>query len=169
MRNLGDSRFIDVGAVSGSDRDEDARGLGIADIDNDGDLDLIVQNYGRPATLLVNHGDKGNALQIRLRGVESHRNAIGAQLTIRHGERTQTREVVCGAGYLSSQTRLVHFGLGDAERVEELRVRWPSGRVQVFKDIPANRRLHMVEGESTLKEVPLNSSRVLSDTRAGTP
>ncbi len=100
--------------------------------------------------------------------MESHRNAIGARVTIRHGERTQTREVVCGAGYLSSQTRLVHFGLGKAERVEELRVRWPSGRVQVFKDIAANHRLHLVEGKSKLKEVPLNGSRPLSDTDTDT-
>ena len=74
---------------------------------------------------------------------------------------------MCGAGYLSSQTQLVHFGLGDAERVEVLRVRWPSGRVQVFKDLPANRRLHIVEGKATLKEVQLNSPRLLSGMAMG--
>ncbi len=164
FRNLGDSRFIDVAAVTGSDRPEDGRGLGISDIDNDGDLDLVIQNYGRPANILVNRGDKGNALQVRLRGVESNRSAIGARLAIRHGGRTQTREVVCGAGYLSSQTRLVHFGLGDAASVDELRVQWPSGRQQVFENLSVNRRLHIVEGEDTPEKVDLRSSGLLAGT-----
>lgn len=149
-----------MGAVSGSDLQDDARGLGIADIDSDGDLDFVIQNYGRPAAILVNHGKKGNALQVRLRGVESNRSAIGAKLTLRTGDRTQTREVVCGAGYLSSQTKMVHFGLGEAQSVDELRVRWPSGRLQEFRDIAANRRLHIVEGQSTYREVTLGDRRL---------
>ena len=162
FRNLGAGSFIDVSAVSASDRVEDGRGLGVADLDNDGDLDLVIQNYRRPTAILVNQGRKGNALQIRLRGVESNRSAIGTRVTIRHGSRTQTRQVVCGAGYLSSQSLLVHFGLGEARRVDELRLRWPSGRVQVFRDVPANRRLFVVEGNSAPRHLELRGENDLS-------
>lgn len=157
FHNQGGGSFVDAGAVSGSDRIEDGRGLGIADLDNDGDLDLVIQNYDRPSTILMNRGSKGRALQLRLRGVESNRSAIGSRVTIRHGVRTQTSQVVCGAGYLSSQTQLVHFGLGEAARVDELTVRWPSGLVQVFRDIEADRRLFIVEGSSDFRQVQLTT------------
>ena len=155
LRNQGPEGFLDVGAVSGSDRVEDGRGLGIADLDNDGDLDLVIQNYKHPSKILMNRGRKGRALQIRLRGVQSNRSAIGSVVTIRHDGRSQTRQVFCGSGYLSSQTLLVHFGLGESARVDELTVRWPSGHVQVFSDIEADRRLFIVEDSSDLRQIRL--------------
>ncbi len=115
------------------------------DFDADGDLDLILQNWHRDSKLLVSQGADGHWLQLRLRGVKSNRSAIGAKIRIVHGDRMQTREVTCGAGYMSAQSLVAHFGLGDVERVDRVEIRWPSGIVQVLEKVEANRRLDVVE------------------------
>lgn len=139
--------FVAAGYVSGVDRIEDSRGVGVSDIDADGDLDLIVQTVEGPSLLLVNQGPTGNWLQVRARGTYSNRDAIGARIDVRIGERWLVREVSSTSGYISGQPLLCHFGLGAAQRVDELVVRWPRGGETRLFDVAADQRLEIVEPE----------------------
>ena len=147
FRNLGGEvpDFVEVGYVCGVDRIEDSRGVGVSDVDADGDLDLIVQTVEGPSLLLVNQGTTGRWLQVRARGTYSTRDAIGARIEVRIGERRLTREVTSTAGYISGQPLLCHFGLGLAERVDELAVFWPRGGVTRMRDVATNQRLEVLE------------------------
>ncbi len=139
-------RFADDSYLAGADRIEDGRGAAVTDIDRDGDLDIVVQSYKRPVVLLVNQGQEtGNWLQVKLRGTRSNRDALGGRVVIEADGRRQNREVVSSEGYLAGKSRICHFGLGDAERVERLTVIWPSGARTTLNDVAANQRLVVVE------------------------
>ena len=145
--NMGDLQFSNVAYERGCDRVEDGRGLAIFDFDRDGDLDLVMNNYKGAATLLVNHAaPETHWIEVRLTGQASNRGAIGARVTIEHDGKRQVREVISAAGYLSGQTLDLHFGLGPSEFVDVLRIDWPSGLKQEFKDVPSNKFYRIVEG-----------------------
>jgi hypothetical protein len=156
--NLGPGRrgvtsFIDVAYVTGSDRIEDGRGAAIFDIENDGDLDILIQNFGRKTVLLVNRGEgAGHWLEIVLRGTRSHRDAIGARVIVSSGGRKQLREVVSSAGYLVGQSPVCHFGLGIDDRVDSVEILWPSGATSALRDLEVDRRLHVSEDEGERQE-----------------
>ncbi len=123
-----------------------SRGTSLADYDNDGDIDLFVLNLNSRPTLLRNDGDLGNHyLLVRTEGTVSNRDGIGAHVIIHAGGQTQYAEVQSGGSYLSHNDLRLHFGLGRAERVERLEVRWPSGTVQVLNDIAADQVVTVVE------------------------
>ena len=143
--NRGNGRFVDVGYLTGSNRIEDGRGVAVADFDRDGRLDLVVQNLDRSAVLLMGAGEVGNWLQVELEGTLSNRDAVGAVVTVRIGDRVQVRQVAAGAGYLASSSQVLHFGLGAAETVDELEIRWPSGGRQLFEGLRVNQRLSILE------------------------
>jgi len=139
--------FADVAYVAGADCIEDSRGVAVLDIEADGDQDLIVQTVEGPSLLLVNQGTDGNWLQVRARGTRSNRDAIGARIEVKLGERVLTREVTTSSGYISGQSLVCHFGLGDAETIDELVVHWPSGAVTRERDVAINQRVELVEPE----------------------
>lgn len=143
--NQGDGRFVDVGYVTGSNRIEDGRGVAVADFDNDGRLDLLVQNLEKPAVLLMGRGDAGSWLELDLEGTVSNRDAIGAVVTARVGDEIQVRQVRVGSGFLASSSSTVHFGLRDATRVDSLEIRWPSGRTTNLTGVAAFQRLRVRE------------------------
>ena len=131
--------------------------MAIADFDHDGDLDLAInhnpgdndQPERGDAVLLRNEiGSRRSWLVVRLEGTESNRDAIGARVRVRAGELTPMRQVEAGSGYASQHGRDLAFGLGHAERVDQLEIRWPSGRVERFEDLPVRTRLRIVEGRS---------------------
>jgi hypothetical protein len=122
------------------------RGLVAGDIDNDGDLDLLVTNNGQTADLLRNDGPGGHALVVRLIGTQSNRDGIGARLRLTAAGRTQVREVKAGSSYLGQNDLRQHFGLGDGTRAERLEVSWPSGRVDVVQDVPIDHVVTVREG-----------------------
>jgi len=146
FRNDGDGRFTDVGWVDGADRIEDGRALSVFDADRDGRLDLLLQNYLQPAVFLANRGPARRWIALHLVGVRSNRDAIGARVRLRTARRWQTREVHAGSGYLSGQSLVQHFGLGDADGADEVRIDWPSGTTTVLHDLPADRVHVVVEG-----------------------
>jgi len=148
FRNNGDGSFTDTGYVNGADRNEDGRGIAVVDYDLDGRTDVVLRNYRQPAQLLHNVGETRHWLQIKLVGVDSNRDAVGAQLSLRAGDSHQMREVHAGSGFLSGSTLVQHFGLGPWTRVDSLEVRWLSGRTTRLTDLDVDRLVVVREDSS---------------------
>jgi hypothetical protein len=106
--------------------------VAVADFDGDGRLDLVINNNSETPVLYLNNLRKtGRGVELRLVGGQgSNRDAVGARVRLTAGGKTMTRSVEVGSGYASQSMLPVHFGLGAAERVESVEVRWPSGQVQ---------------------------------------
>jgi hypothetical protein len=122
------------------------RGLSIGDIDNDGDVDLLLLNAGEPPALLRNDGGNQNRwLGIKLVGTKSNRDGIGAKVTIKLGTSRRTKQLLGGTSYCAASDQRLLFGLGSDQKVDELEVRWPSGTVTTLKDVAANRYLTVKE------------------------
>jgi hypothetical protein len=158
FHNAGDGRFEEMSRSSGPAfaSDRVGRTLAAADIDNDGDLDLLVTNTGQSAEILRNDGgNRRRALLVRLVGKASNRDGIGARLRLTIGSTTLIREVKAGSSYLGQNDTRVPFGLGDSDVADRLEVRWPSGRVEVVERVPANSIVTLVEGAGLTKRTPL--------------
>ncbi len=122
------------------------RGAVFADIDNDGDVDVLVTNNGGGVQLLRNDGgNRNNWLLLKLVGRKSNRDGIGARITAQIGDRTLVTQVQRAASYLSSQDERVHLGLGKSSLVGELQIDWPSGIRQTLQDLPSNQILTVEE------------------------
>ena len=129
----GQLRFVDAGAGAGPfwSQKAIARGLCSADYDDDGDMDLLFVLLDRPAVLLRNDLRSDDAwLRVHLQGTRSNRDGYGARVTVVAAGRTQTVEKLSASSYVSQSDPRLHFGLGQARRVDRLEVRWPSGAVQ---------------------------------------
>ena len=148
FRNVGDLTFEDVGESWGLDQNGVSFGSATGDFDGDGDLDLVFANLDAPATILRNDGTEGNRLVIALRGTTSNRFGVGAVVRVETGSGVQVRQLVLARGNLSSSEPILHFGLGEEDRISRLSVTWPGGQVQTFRDLPANRRLIITEPAS---------------------
>ncbi len=151
----GTLQFTDVAMAVGADDIKDARGLAVADYDNDGDLDIIINNNpgdsGRPelarATYLRNNvGERRNWLSVELQGTKSNRDAVGAEVMIEAGGSKQMRLLSAGSSFASQDSARLYFGLNDKTQVDSLTVRWPSGLVERFENIKANQLIHITEG-----------------------
>ena len=150
FRNTTLRRFVEVGRTLGPGfaADRVGRGLAAGDIDNDGDLDLLVTNNGQAAELLRNDGgNRAHALIVRLRGAGRNIEAIGARIRLTSESRTQIRDVKAGSSYLSQNDLRAHFGLRTAGRADRIEVLWPSGRKEAVADVPANQIITIEEGK----------------------
>ncbi len=150
-RNLGNGRFAEVSATTGGDLSipRPARGAAFGDYDNDGDIDVLVINMNLPPNLYRNDGGNRNSwIGFRLVGTSSNRDAIGARVEIEAGGRKQVDEVRSGGSYLSHSDMRVHFGLGSADRVDKVRVQWPSGKIETLTNVNARQYLMIREGNA---------------------
>jgi len=134
------------------------RGLAVGDIDNDGDLDLLVNNNGQDAELLRNDLPRGenraNALLVRLKGAGRNTEAIGARVRLTSGSRTQIRDIKAGSSYMSQNDLRAHFGLGAATRADRIEVVWPDGRMESVADVAANQIVTIEEGKGIVGRQP---------------
>ena len=148
LRNLGTGRFADVTGQAGDGLKAklSSRGAGFDDLDNDGDVDVVVLNSRREPTLLRNDSPApGNWLQVQLRGVHSNRDGVGARVLVQAGDLTLVDEVHSGRSYQSHFGTRLHFGLGKRERVDRVEVRWIGGGTNVLPDVAVNRLVTIVE------------------------
>ena len=152
--NAGDGTFDDVTSAAGPGLElrRSGRGVAFGDFDNDGDLDVVINNQNDPLTLLRNDGgNKNHWLSIRTVGAKSNRDGIGARIAILAGGRRQIDEVRSGGSYLSQNDLRVHVGLGQASRLDRLEIRWPSGIVDKLENISADQFLVVREGTGIVR------------------
>ena len=150
LMNLGTGKFVNV-----SDRCGDgllvklsSRGAAFDDLDNDGDIDGVIMNSRREPTILRNESRTGNHwLQVRLRGVKSNRDGVGAQVKVTAGDLTLVDEVHSGRGYQGHFGTRLHFGLGGRARADRIEVRWIGGGVDAIEDVAADQLLTITEGK----------------------
>lgn len=146
--NQHDGKFKDVSVEAGPgvSKPLNSHGVAAADFDNDGMVELLVNNSHDPPSLLKNYGQRGNWILIKLVGTKSNRDGIGAQVRLWTNGHQQLQEVRSGGGYVSQSDFRLHFGLGDAKKIDVLEIRWPSGLVQKLEDPPTNQILCVKEG-----------------------
>lgn len=146
MRGTADGTFREAGSGAIT-TPRVARGAAFGDIDGDGDFDVLMNVNDGPAVLLRQSGRPQHRwVRLRLEGRSGNRSAIGATVRLTTNGVTQTRMVRSGSSYLSQSSLAVTFGLGKAEAVGNLEVRWPNGHVETFPPPPLDRETRLIEG-----------------------
>ena len=139
---------------------ESRRGAAFGDINNDGNVDVVLVNVGAPPTLLLNQGGNSNhRVLFKLSGTKSNRSAIGARVTVKAGKLVQFSEVRAGGSYISQNDPRLHFGLGTESRMTEVEIRWPSGKVEVLHDVPADFIYTIIEGQGITGKISIAARR----------
>lgn len=155
--NIGDGKFRDVSDSSGDALKEMqvSRGLATGDLNGDGLIDFVVNNNGGTAQVAYNTTPRpGNFVMLWLEGSKANRSAIGARLVAKIGDKTIERQVMGAQSYLSMSDLRVHFGLGPADKIDELTIHWPGSEKQIINGIQAGGFYYIREGNSPVAFVP---------------
>jgi len=145
FRNHGNLQFSNVSKEWGLDHHGVSFGCALADLDNDGDLDIVFANLEGPPTIVRNDTTAGNRIAVQLHGLAPNRDATGAVITVTTPAGSQVRQVYPERGVVSSELGTIIFGLGEANSIIELTVRWPNGDLSVYEAPPINRRLDITQ------------------------
>jgi len=156
FRNKRDGTFEDVSSVLSGIPPHSRRGAAFGDVNNDGNIDVVLINVGEPPTLLLNQGGNTNhRVLFKLIGTVSNKMAIGARVTVKAGKLVQFSEVRAGGSYLSQNDPRLHFGLGTEAFMSEVEVKWPSGRIEPLRNVPADFIYTIIEGEGIKEKLAL--------------
>ncbi len=160
--NEGNGKFAEISdsAGSGITQTSSSRGLAVGDLWNDGQLSAVISNMNAPPSLLVNQVHSPNHwIAIKTVGTKSNRDGIGARITLKTASRTMVDEVRSGSSFDSNNDMRVHFGLGSATKLDWLQIRWPSGRVERFENLPVDKIHELKEGSGNeVKSNPVGNS-----------
>ena len=157
--NTGPLTFTNRATEWGLDAPSFTNGTAYADFDNDGDLDLVMNNLNEPATLYRNRTiDKksekeplGNYLRIALQGESANPMGLGAKVAIYYGRRMQYAEYTTQRGYQSTIEPYLHFGLGTAKQIDSLKIWWPDGHGQVLRNVSSNQRIELTHRNAVVQ------------------
>jgi len=158
FRNNHDGTFTDASAASGLAQMPLScrRGAAFGDINNDGNVDVVLLNIGEPPSLLLNNSQNRNhRVLFKLVGTKSNRAAIGARVTVTAGGLKQIDEVRAGGSYLSQNDPRLHFGLAGDDKVTSVEISWPSGKAESLRNVPADFIYTIVEGQGITQSIPL--------------
>ncbi len=146
--NVDGTRFLDASFASNANIDSDSRSVMVGDFNGDRAPDLLVGSVGGgPLRLFLNEFPEGNhRVEIRLRGVESNRSAIGARAVAEASGQTIVRDLFAPNGFMGQGPARLNLGVGTADRIDKLTIRWPTGKQQVFEDLPVDCVIQIVEG-----------------------
>ncbi len=150
-QNNGDLTFQNVASQWGLNQSSFSFGAAYADFDQDGDLDLIINNVDDKAFVYRNESEGTNYLQLKLKGSGKNTQALNAKVTIHIGGKIQYQELTLTRGYMSACGNILHFGLGNASKVDKLEVEWQDGRLTEMTDIEANQTLELDQKEANKK------------------
>ena len=158
FRNHRDGTFEDVSSTLSQILQQSRRGAAFGDINNDGNVDVVLLNLGTSPSLLLNQGGNSNhRVLFKLVGTRSNRMAIGARVMVKAGRLVQFSEVRGGGSYLSQNDPRLHFGLGAEARISEVEIRWPNGNLELLKDLPADNIYTLVEGAGVKDKIALST------------
>lgn len=152
FENLDGKRLVNVAPAAGAylSAPHPGRGVAAGDLDDDGRIDLVVSRADKPVAVLANGSrDRNRWLAVRLIGTRSSRDPIGAFVTLYTAAGKQTRQLKGGSSYASTSDQRLFFGLGTADRVQKIEVRWPSGATQVVENVAADREITIRERPAT--------------------
>ena len=163
--NIDGGAFIDASFTSAVDIDADSRSVVAADFDRDGGVDLLVGSDGGGALRLFRNrlSQRGRSALVELRGTTSNRLGIGSRVIAKCGDRTIVRDLFPPSGFMGQGPSELLLGVEQAQRIDELTVRWPTGQTQRFTDLPVDGRIVITEGESEFEFVQLRPEEPLMD------
>ncbi|MGB6629812.1 MAG: CRTAC1 family protein, partial [Terriglobales bacterium] len=146
--NVGGGKFKDISANAGTGITQPwaSRGSAVGDLDNDGSLEVVINNLDSRPSLLKNYGTKKNWLLVHLVGVKCNRDAVGARVYVYVGSRRISGEVQTGSSFISQNDPRVHIGLADDTSYERIEVQWPGGEREVFSGGKANQIIVLKQG-----------------------
>ena len=158
--------FTNVSSTAGIDFKGFSNGAAYADLDSDGDLDLVINNLDDPAMIYENLARTQNQqhyLQIRLKGKEDNYFGLGAKVNLYYSDQKQYQELTATRGFQSSVAPVLHFGTGKHDRIDKVTVTWPNGTFQELKDVPVDQKMviDQKEAQPSRKVVPLTWSKPL--------
>ncbi len=151
--NVGGANFVDISYTSSLDSDGDGRAAVATDIDNDGQMDLIVRQVsGGPFRIYTNQFPKKNWLKVSLRGETSHSQGIGAKITVHTENLKITRELFPHNTFYSQAPAMAHFGLGSNDVINKITIRWPGSSEQTLENIQSNQHILVHEGKPSFEK-----------------
>ncbi len=156
--NNRDGTFSDVSGIADLDFPDDSRAFALSDFDHDGRLEIFLKNRTAPQLRVLRNVMEvtGKSIAFKLRGTKSNRDAIGAEVTVETEGGRQTKFLQAGSGFLSQHSKELSFGLGETRRPARATVRWPSGLVQQFENLPAGHRIEFEEASPQFRAVPFS-------------